>query len=229
MSTQQNLKKIFSKKKTIHQVRSEIESSNGKIISTPFDLLGYSNETVYDLLTMTGVKENIDGSTMLEDNANPLIGICNGKRKTAYQPKNFTNKIYFLGTCTYFGIGTPVEKTLESYLQKLLNENNLPYCVENEGQFFSGRYQDVFYNLDKLPVVSGDIIFICLQDLKPSSIPVFDLSHIFDRPHDYGEVFADTTHLNEVGYKILAEKFFQFLMQNNFFKNENYSSSSFRD
>ena len=131
-----------------------------------------------------------------------------------------------MGTCTYFGIGTPYDKTLESYLQKMIAENNLPYRIENEGQFFAGRYQDIFYNLNNLPVVDGDIIFICLQALKTNSIPFLDVCSIFDRPHNYGEVFTDFDHLNEVGYKILAERFFQFLTQNNFFKNVEFTYPS---
>ncbi len=221
-------------KENIHQVHAKIEASNGKKIDTPLDFLGYTNEEVLELLDMTDAKTNPDGSTSLKNSASRLIGVDNGQRKTAYQPTNFQNKIYFMGTCTYFGIGTPFDKTLESYLQKIIIENNLPYRVENEGQFFSGRYQDIFYNLNNLPVVDGDIIFICLQALKTNGVPFFDVCSIFDRPHNYGEVFTDFDHLNEVGYKILAERFFQFLAQNNFFKNVDFhyppssSSSSVR-
>ena len=126
-------------KENIHQVHAKIETSNGEKIDTPLDFLGYTNEEVLELLTMTGAKTNPDGSTSLENSASSLIGVSNGQRKTAYQPTNFENTIYFMGTCTYFGIGTPYDKTLESYLQKMIAENNLPYRIENEGQFFAGR------------------------------------------------------------------------------------------
>ena len=206
----------------IFKIRDQIKNSNGKQVSTPYDFLGYSNEEVYDLLESPDNETNLDGSTSLINNSNEIINIRNGKRSTAYQPEQYENKIYFVGNCVFYGFGVPFQKTVESHLQKILNENNLPYRVENESQPFSGRYQDIFYNLNKLDVKEGDIIFICLQDLLPKNILCWDLRRILDRPHNYGEVFADFCHVNELGHYALAEKFFQFLTQNNFFKNTKF-------
>ena len=202
---------------TIHQIRDKL-SSTKKTISTPYDFLGYTNREVHQLLEMVGAKVNSDGSTALEDSSSSLVGIRAGKRLTVDAPKNFKNKIYFMGTCTFFGIGAPFEKTIESYLQQMLNENNLPYRVENESQFFANRYQDVFYNLNNLPTRAGDIIFLCLQTLQPFTIPFIDISKIFDGLADREKIFCDFCHVNEIGYKLLAEKYFKLLTENNFFR-----------
>ena len=107
-------------------------------------------------------------------------------------------------------------------MQKKLNENGYKYRVENESQFFAGRYQDIFYNMDSLSVKDGDIIFICLQGLQATGIPFINIENIFDRPHNFGEVFSDDLHVNELGYKVLAELFYEVLVRNSFFKNFNF-------
>lgn len=171
---------------------------------------------------------NLDGTTNLIDNDNPLVNIKYGKRVTAYQPENFLNKIYFVGPCHYIGMFAPFDKTIESYLQKMLNEHNLPYRVENESQRFANRYQDIFYNLNRLNPKPGDIVFIWISggNLHSKNLPYLDLSDAFDPPHDYREIFCDRLHVNELGYKILAEKYFKFLTENNFFRDKEFNYPS---
>ena len=149
---------------------------------------------------------NIDGTTILQDNNYHLANVVNGKRVTADQPEKFLNRIYFVGACHYVGVLAPFDKTIESYLQKMLNEKNLPYRVENEGQRYAFRFQDMFYNLNNLNPAPGDIIFILLGgNLHSKNLPLFDLSDAFDPPHDYRELFCDRRHVNELGYKILRK------------------------
>ena len=203
----------------IHNLRERLRENKGSShIANRYDIFGYSNEEVLNLLEMSGAKTNLDGSTSLLDNDNPLINIKDGKRMTAWQPSNYKNTIYFMGTCSYFGIGAPFDKTIESCLQKRLNEGKYKYRVENASQFFAGRYQDIFYNLNNLPVKDGDIIFIFIQDLQPFHIPFINIRDVFDRPHNYGEVFSDVSHLNEHGYEILANIFYNILKDTSFFK-----------
>ena len=202
----------------LFEIRKNIETSNGKKISTPYDFLGYSNEEVYDLLEIPRSKENSDGSIYCENINNPFVTVRSGKRITLYQPDKFNNRIYFVGNCPYFGYGVPDDKTLESLLQKYLNDNGYPYRVENESQFLCSRYQDIFYNLKNLSFLSGDIIFFCSDRIRPNNLPFFDLNTYIARPHKYGEIFADEAHINELGHKALAEIFFDVLVKYNFFK-----------
>ena len=204
---------------TLSEIRKKIAESNGEKIPTPYDFLGYTNKEVYELLEENDAVVNFDGSTSLQDRHNKIVSIFNGKRLTANQPEHYEHKIYFVGNCIYFGWGVPYDKTVESHLQNFLNENNLPYRVENESQFLNYRYQDIFYNLNKLPVKDGDIIFVTPFNYYSSTcFPFIDTNPIFFRPHNYGEVFADGIHINELGHKALAEKLFEFLTKNNFFQ-----------
>ncbi len=206
-----------------NMLASQILKNPGKI-KTPLDKFGYNNLEVYDMIYVAkGVIVDLDGFTVMNDVDDPLIRIKNGKRLTANQPSRFVNKIFFVGPCHYMGSYAPFNKTIESYLQKMLNEHNLPYRVENEGQPYSNRYQDIFYNLNLLNAQPGDIIFIWLSgNLTAEFLPIIDLRNAFDPPHDYREIFVDKGHINEIGYKILAEQFFDLLTRNNFFRDENF-------
>ena len=200
-----------------------IEDKSGNV-KTTLDKFGYTNAQVLEISSSPQVKRNPDGSAvMIDDDTKSLQRIKNGKRLTAYQPEHFQNRIYFLGQCIYFGVYAPFDKTIESYLQQMLNENNLPYRVENEGQFFAGRAQDLFYNLNNLNPAPGDIIFAFVehQRVNDKNIPFCDASDAFDS-HDFKEIYCTGWHFNELGYKLLAEKYFKFLTENNFFRDKNF-------
>ena len=211
----EEFKKIFY---GLDYLRKITKSNNGVHIANPFDSLGYNNKEAYDLMSAPLLTTNLDGSTHMADDINPLVGIKNNQRITIDQPENYANKIYFVGTCHQYGINAPFYKTIPSYLQKMLNEKNLPYRVENEGKHYWSRQQILFYNIVKLAPKPKDIIFVYVANLRPIQLPFFDVSNAFDG-YDYRKIWVVDGHSNEVGYKILAEKYFQFLVENNFFKN----------
>ena len=202
-----------------------IKASNGEHVPTPFDKFGYTNEEVLLIRGVGGkITTNLDGTTNMTDNDHPLVQITGGKRKTAFQPEHFQNKIYFIGPCHFVGAWAPYDKTIESYLQKLLNENNLPYRVENESQRFAQRYQDMFYKLNSLDPKPGDIVILFISgNLHSENLPVFDVSDAFDPPLDYKKFFWTKGHFNELGYKRLAERFFELLTENNFFRDVEFN------
>lgn len=192
---------------------------NGVIeaIWTPLDEFGYTNDEVLRLLDMPAARTDWKGCTYFDDSNDALFNSKNGKRMTAYQPNEYEHTIFMLGTCLCVGYAAPWDKTMSSYLQKTLVDNAEKYLVENVSQFYGGRYQDAFYKLNELPAKPGDIVFICLQYAVLRDIPAFYVKNMFDRPHNYGEIFIDKAHINERGYKIIAEKFYEFLKESNFF------------
>ena len=210
---------------SVEEFTKRLSDNDSGNVKTSLDKFGYTNAQALEIASSPKVKTNPDGSTLMEDTAeHSLQRIKNGKRMTAYQPANFRNKIYFVGQCIYYGIYAPFDKTIESYLQQMLNEKNLPYRVENESQFISGRTQDLLYNLNKLTPAPGDIIFVVIEGQRSTNnkIPFFDVNGVFNPPHDYREIYCTQDHVNELGYKILAEKFFELLTQNNFFRDANF-------
>ena len=211
---------------TVNEFNRQILNDKSGNVKTTLDKFGYTNEQVLEIASSPQVKINSDGTTMmLSDDTKPLQGIKDGKRMTAFQPETYRNKIYFFGQCIYYGVYTPFDKTLESYLQKMLNENNLPYRIENESQFLFGRTQDILYNLNHLKPNTNDIIFVVLEGLPANNnnIPFVDMRGIFDPPHDYKEIYCVKSHINELGYKLMAERFFKFLTENNFFRDKDFN------
>lgn len=202
----------------LEQTRRILRKDKSGNVKTPLDKFGYTNSEVLELMEAPPVITNLDGSTAMGDNDHPLIKVKDNKRATAYQPEHFQNRIYFVGTCHDWGVNAPFDKTIASYLQKMLNENNLPYRVENESQRYFHRYQDIFYNLNKLTPEPGDVIFIQISGIAVKNLPFLNVSNAFDPPNDYKEIYCVGGHVNEIGYKILAEKYFKFLTHNNFFR-----------
>lgn len=209
----------------ITHFQAELQKNINADIVTPLDKFGYTHQEVLEMISLhSKVTTTPNGTTILKDNPHPLIKIKDGKRETTCQPEHYKNKIYFVGICYYVGAFAPYDKSIESYLQKMLNEHDLPYRVENEGQYYGGRHQDIFYNLNKLTPAPGDIIFIWhAGNLTTNNVPSIDLRDAFDPPHDYREIFIDHMHVNELGYKILAERYFQFLTENNFFRDKDFN------
>ena len=213
----------FEKKCTyiLAQLAHKLRNDKSGNVKTLMDWLGYSNAEILRMITWPGSTLNQDGSVALRDVDHPLMHVKNGIRNTAYQPEHFKNRIYFFGISHQFGLYAPDANTLESNLQKMLNEKNLPYRVENRGGAFMCAMQNIFYNLNAFNPEPGDIIFVYLDRLMPLNIPSFDISHVLDS-YNYAELFADKTHLNENGYKILAEKYFEYLVENDFFSHTNF-------
>ena len=210
----------------VGEFSKRLERDKSGNVKTSLDRFGYTNAQVLEIASSPQVITNPDGTTvMVDDSTKPLQNVKNGKRVTAYQPEHYKNRIYFFGQCIYYGVYAPFDKTLESYLQKMLNENNLPYRVENESQFMYGRVQDILYNLNKLKPNPGDIIFVVLEWLRTNNdiIPFVDMKGIFDPPHDFRECFCVNNHINELGQKLMAERFFNFLTENNFFRDVEFN------
>ncbi len=209
--------------RSLDWLKNVLRKNPSGTVKTPLDKFGYTNSEAYGIVEVPPVTTNPDGTTVQGDSDHPLMMITGGKRMTANQPEKFLNKIYFVGSCHHYGVNAPYDKTIESYLQRLLNEHNLPYRVENESQRYFNRYQDIFYNLNTLNPAPGDIVFVWLENLSTKNLPFIDVADAFDPPNDYREIYCVRGHINELGYKLLAEKYFAFLTENNFFRDKEFN------
>lgn len=180
----------------------------------PFEHLGYTREETLRLIEYHAtVQLNPDGSTTLRDNKDPFWNISGGFRATAYQDgRDYEHTLWCIGHCFMLGYCAPYDKTFESHLQKLLNDRGEKLRVVNAAQVCFLRYQDKFYNLEKLPVQAGDTILFGVDGIHCSDVfPFFSTQNLFAQPHDFGEVFVDGTHICETGYRVMSEKFYEWL------------------
>jgi [citrate (pro-3S)-lyase] ligase len=68
-----------------------------------------------------------------------------------------------------------------------------------------------------MPVKPNDIFLLCLPFIKLSDIPLIDMKDLFQRPHNYGEVFYSVDHYTEDGNYAIASKIFEHLKESNFY------------
>lgn len=220
-------------KRDAADVLDRLKSGDEEEEYLPFEKLGYTREETIRLLTPPKVILQKDGSTRLADMTDPLVAVYNGYRKTAHQDDQlFEHSLWCVGGCVFYGYCAPYDKTFESYLQIKFNENEIRRRVVNASQFYWTRYQDLYYNLEKLPAEPGDIVLVWIDEkisngIGSGNLPVFRAADLFDRPHNYGEVFADDNHICERGYEVLANKLYEWLQNNNYFEDWNYPDSVF--
>lgn len=188
----------------------------------------YDNEILRNVLGHREVYCDIDGNWRFEDKQNKYMNIIGGHRATAYQPESFERKIYVYGVCHTFGYAVTDECTIPSQLQKLFNEKAPQYkvIVQNFGYTFARIISDPDKDLkiiNSLPVNPGDIIlFYSYSDYPDNDIPKIDTRSISHELHDF-EIFFDYMHFTPDGYRAIAEKLFDGLMNTGIFDNVNQS------
>ncbi len=155
------------------------------------------------------------GVRRYEDRVGNNLNIADGHRATAFQPDNTAQEIYILGDCRVFGVGNSDEHTIQSFLQKKLNNNATKVKVMNYGAGIWGlgaeRNKVKIGILNSLPVKDGDIVLIQNPvGFDFTDMPVIDLFWEFSKPHteDY---YFDTNHFTPDGNRLIAEKLFEAL------------------
>lgn len=182
----------------------------------------YNHDDWCELFDAAKSEIDIHGKRQYLDYNSKLKNIRNGHRITLNQPDNADKTIFMLGGCGTFGYGCSDSDTSSTQLQALFNANNINYKVENYGSFLNYRRKDLYQTLFDLPIKDGDIVvFEVWSNLPDICIPYFDflnLRELFDRPHNYGDVFIDYSHLSHIGQKVFAEKIFEHIKSQKFYQ-----------
>lgn len=217
----QNEIDIIEKQIIIPKIQAELMKNPPEVIVKSYDEFNYTHTQILELLTEPPSYYDEYGIRQFEDYSSPtnLVNIVDGHRVTSDVPENRVRTIYYFGNCRDFGISAPDDKTIASYLQRLLNTfyPDRKIAVENYGYFIHGYRTDIFNKMNSLPIRKGDIVIIASPECK--KITNINLKDIFQRPHDYGEVFIDNEHYNENGYRAIAGALFKALEKHNFFVN----------
>ena len=178
-------------------------------------------EDLKETITTPESYEDINGVRKFKNHSSKLVNTRNGMRVTTGQPSKHKRAIFLIGGCTTFGVGAEDSKTISSYLQRKLNEYapEEEFIVYNYGYFIEREYaEELLPVIKSLPIKENDIVFF--QRFPPLyGLPYCDLGLKANRPHEYGEVFLDRTHYSSNGNKLIADEFFNFLKERNFFKN----------
>lgn len=180
-----------------------------------------SPEDIMEVITAPKSYHDPSGARRFEDTTGNHVNTRMGHRITFYQPEKYTRTIYLVGGCLTFGVNASDQNTIASWLQHICNEKapEEHFLVQNYGYFLweaDAEYMEEIRILQSLPLQAGDIV-ICGFG-SSAAVPNVDISGIGKRPHNYGEIFSDTIHLNGNGYHVVAEKLFEKLKKENFFR-----------
>ena len=140
----------------------------------------------------------------------------NGIRRIVKTLPHFEHKIYFFGPCITVGTFVNDNDTIESYLQELINDNNLSYKVINCGNHggFTGQSINHLYRIMDTNFSQGDIVIhfdvydIQNDFIRKDAKNYFEFSTIInDAEIKNCKMFIGKTpyHLNAEGNKIVAE------------------------
>lgn len=181
--------------------------------------LAYLNQ-VYDgvkVYTRNGIK-------YLADFRSELVNITNGERYTVGQPAAYQRSIHIYGQCTARGTGVEDKNTIPSFLQAIFNKqiSDQHIIVRNKAIGCGSGIRDDVAHVKRDLLHQGDVVIFCtdMRNVSPAlfrekGIPYYDCSPLFNRPHNYGEWFTDTTfHTLPVGNKVIAEYIYQSLQEN---------------
>ena len=232
----------------INKISIDKRSENYEVYKNAFAPYGYDNEYMRACFTTVkrekrffkGKGDNTASDVVMAaaDCDDPLVNCADGMRYTAGLWPEAAGNIYFLGHTVAFGIGVDDGATIESHLQALIKEKQAndyhKYNVLNYANSYMGDVFEIPRLLRRLPLRQGDIV-ICLLSYPRSVLREFKYSaHIseiddyFERPHDMGEIFIDTLHMNSNGYRRYAEAIFDSLIVEGLIKKPLKAGAGFR-
>ena len=148
-----------------------------------------------------------DSIIMLKDSDTETYNVINGERLTVGQPREYERTIYFLGPCLIIGIKVDDSRTIESYLQNILNLEKIPCRVVNYGSWQNGL--QLLQRLCSIKFKNGDIVILYYDSIYDiPSINLADCIEYNDLPvewfcesvyhcnHKVNEIFANEIYNN---------------------------------
>lgn len=119
----------------------------------------YTDEYADSIVNLRYTVETVSGFKMLKDCNSEFYHVVNGERVTYGQPADYQKTIYFVGPCYIYGYYVEDKHTIESFLQRRLNENGYRIRVVNCGSVYNAenRYFG-WMRMKALPLRRGDIV-----------------------------------------------------------------------
>lgn len=154
---------------------------------------------------------------LLLDQRNPYVNIINGERVTTNYPECFENKIHVYGPCIAQGLCVTDSKTIESFLQRMLNEKlTSKYAVVNHGVGDGGDFLNDLIYLLNTNLHSGDIVIIINEftDLNQKvmskyEIKKYECDALFDQKHYW--FINHPYHCNANANQLIAQYLLQLI------------------
>ncbi len=121
----------------------------------------YSPEYVNDIMQIKYLVETQSGCARLKEYHGKYYNVIKGERYTVEQPDIYKRTVYFVGACYVYGHYGEDKNTIESCLQRLINQSGYKVRVVNCGSpayAYKGKEILVLARIMSLPLKKGDII-----------------------------------------------------------------------
>lgn len=121
---------------------------------------------------------NQAGLVMLKDSSGLYYNVLNGERKTLEQPQEYEKTIYFIGPCFIYGHYTEDKNTIESMIQKKINDAGYKVKVVNYGSpSYADNMELMLARIMAIPMKKGDILVTYFRN---AIIPYIDNINLYD-------------------------------------------------
>ena len=170
----------------------------------------YSEEEIKELINNHHPSCIKNGIYQLKDTQSKFYNVKNGCRVTTDQKENESQEIFFFGPCIAIGLIVEDKNTIESLLQKKLNELGYNIKVSNYGVFTDALFN--LYKIEKTKIKKNDIVIYCTYDDVINGIPTISIYDIFDKYKTDKRWFIDSCfHTNHLANKDVSEGIYDYI------------------
>lgn len=155
-----------------------------------------------------------DGVCFLAPSDNKFCRVIKGLRCTTNHNYNTKNNINMFGPCLFFGPLQDDEHTIPSYIQRLINNKNKDYWVNNYGQRAISMYENIRTCL-ATETHENDILIFAISPEEKRKLNEYGISNIYPIAdmlngernfHDY--FMGEPVHCNHIANEKIAAYIF---------------------
>ena len=170
----------------------------------------YTEEYAECIAHLQYAVENESRCGKLEDCKGRYYNVTNGKRHTVGQPTEYRKTIYFIGPCFIYGHYVEDKNTIESLLQKIINDKGYNVKVENCGSAYSENIMEIMLaRIKEIPLKRGDVVVIYSYNRYLPEVSELNLMDVIERSDIKIEWMVDHPfHCNHKLNKVYAEAIF---------------------
>ena len=204
------------------------------------DLDTLSDEYIQNIFPDIKIARDAHGLLFQEDYSSRWVNVVAGNRLTTGHSTQCDRTIHAFGASEIFGMGCEDSHTIPSFLQKRFNDAHatgvqpLIWRVQNYG-VRAARLNCNLIRIWQADISPGDIVVLFdnyiilpqkdktgkytlanervtdIEEYNNLGIPCIDARYMFERPHNYGEIFFDSGHFSYKGNTIIADVLFNYI------------------
>ncbi len=149
----------------------------------------------------------------LKDCSGKYYNVKDGERHTVGQPETYKRTIYFVGACLIYGLYAEDKNTIESFLQKRLNDAQYGARVVNCGSVsYWVNIELALARIMDIPLKTGDMLALCTNAGGFQGIPELDVADVLEKNQVSAKWLLDgATHCNHKVNNLYADAIFETL------------------